>query len=188
VDRIAATVALMLLTAVSIAAAVLATHSRSRERLDDLVRRSPVAQAIARHSNKGDPVLFLATSVATAYPIMTQLDRRPASRYLAIFAIPLLYHGVTASADAPFPYRQAGAQVLNEERRLQAELRLDILESHPKLILVDGHRTCDWCPAGFGMHDYLTRTGFVADAMSGYRNAGTVGEFVMYLPNDDQTP
>jgi hypothetical protein len=99
----------------------------------------------------------------------------------------LLYHGVTGSADAPFPYLKAGARLANEERRLRAELQSDILKNHPKLILVDGHHTCDWCPAGFGMHDYLTRTGFVADAMSGYRNAGTVGEFVTYVPNDGPT-
>jgi hypothetical protein len=176
-------VSVLTLAALVVAAVALAVRSRTSERVAEIVRFNPVARAIVRHSSPREPVLFLATSVASAYPVMTQLGRAPASRYVSgDFPIPLFYQGVRGIPGEPFPYGRIAEPVRAEEAAFLADLRSDVQTFRPRLILVDARTTCDWCPPGFGMYGYLTHAGFMTDALGEYAGIGTEGGFHLYVP------
>lgn len=173
----------VMLSSASALAAAFAFRPRTEERVAEQLQYSAAARAIVRYSRPGEPVLILATSTATPYPLLTQLSRQPAARYLEDFPIPMFYYGATGTPGQVFPYRTGSGTVPEDERLFLDELRADIERARPKLILVDDRRTCDWCPEGFGLHEYLVKNHFIADALVRYRGAGKAGDFVVYLPD-----
>ena len=174
----------VMLVAFAALAAVLAVQNRTAQQVAEQLRSTPAARAIARYSRPGDPVLFLATSTTTPYPLLTQVERQPASRFTEDFPIPLLYSDVSLRPGDVVHYRTSDAP--EEERRFLADLHADIDRFRPTMILIDNRDTCDWCPAGFGMYEYLQRNHFIAEALSRYRESGNVGTFVLYLPDRGQ--
>lgn len=160
-------------------------HPKTAIRVTEHLERDPVARAIGQHTAPGDPVLVLATTVSLAYPLLTQIDRKPASRFFAMFPIPWFYYGVKGQPGQPFPYRTVEPGIPNDERAFLSELQTDIRTTRPKVILVDRRPTCDWCPQGFGVYDYLSRTDFIARAMADYRDAGRVANYELYLINGE---
>lgn len=139
------------------------------------------AKVIYEHSEEGDPVLFISTSTdGEAYPTLVQMKRRPGSRYLVAFPIPLLYSGVTAKANTEFPYR-IGQQAPIEERRFLRDLAEDIATIRPRLIFIDNDGRSVACPEGFDMKEYLVKAGFVGAAMWGYAPISEVAGFEAYV-------
>jgi hypothetical protein len=176
------------LSSASALAAAFAFRPRMEERVAERLQYSAAARAIVQYSRPGEPVLILATSTATPYPLLTQLNRQPAARYLEDFPIPMFYYGARGTPGQVFPYRTGSGTVPADERMFLDELRADIERARPKLILIDDRRTCDWCPSGFGVHEYLVKNHFIADALVRYRGAGKTGNFALYLPDSGEAP
>jgi hypothetical protein len=176
----------MTLAGVTLGATALAIHSKTNQRLAEWTSGSPVRKTIVRYTNPGDPVLAVSTSAGRVYPMLTQLDRTPASRFLVAFPIPMFYVGVAGRIGQPFPYHMRGDTVPAEEASFRDDLRSDIVRARPKVILLDDRTGCEFCPKRFTVLDYLMRTGFIADAMGNYREAGRVEDFALYLLNIEE--
>ena len=184
--RLAQIMLLAIVSGLALTAAALAVRGTTDRALRDLVEHRPLARAIVERSRPGDPVLFITSSVPEPYPLLTQLERRPASRFLVCFPIPMLYDGVTAPAGRPFPYRGVGGPVASpEEAAFLAQLRADIETVRPKAIFIDTQPSCEGCPKEFVIHDYLERMSFIATALSRYRYAGVVEKLALYVPNNE---
>jgi hypothetical protein len=122
---------------------------------------------LEQRTQPGDRVLFVVTSVRPAYPMLTQMDRRPCGRYLTCFPIGLLYAGAQSTADAP-PYRRY-EDAPPEERLFLDELREDVLRFRPRLIVF--HDSPGWLalPEGFSIFEYLRYSGWTDRALASYR-------------------
>ena len=141
-------------------------------------------KTIAADTAVGDPVLIVGTEVSAAYPLLTQLQRTPGSRFLFFFPISMLYDGVSGTAGAPFPYRgAAGAPMPPPEAQVWSDVRADMQARDPKLVLIDRRDPCSGCPPGFDMGDYLERTSFTSTALASYRRDGNVDGFDVYVKN-----
>lgn len=115
----------------------------------------------------GDPLLFISTTVAIAYPTLLQVDRTLGSRYLWTFPMAMLYGSEPDTPEGEFPYR-TGEAVGEEERRFLAELGEDIAHYRPRIVIVDHDGQAQGCPAGFSPAEYLDVVGFVDQHMSDY--------------------
>jgi hypothetical protein len=158
----------------------LVVHPKSEQRLAEWTSGSPLRRAIVRYANPGDSVLFVNTDVGPAYPILTQLNRIPGSRYPTAFPIVMFYAGVHAQPGERFPYHDATTMPV-EELLFRNELRTDIQRLRPRIILIREKPGCQACPEGFTVYEYLTRTGFVADALSDYRRLDSVEGYALYV-------
>lgn len=167
------------------AAGLLALGSPIERNRAAILESQPFARAIASHSAPGDAVLVVMTSVSPTYPTLVQLGRRPGSRFLWFFALPMLYAGETSRPGLAFPYRVDPMRVPFEEARVRSELRNDIASLRPPLVLIDAARWCLGCPLRFGVLEYLEQTGFVDTALSGYHRAGNVETLTMFLRNGE---
>ena len=134
-------------------------------------REPGLVRLVEQHTQIGDAVIGIATTLDLNYPLMVQMERRPGSRYLHFFSIPMLYMDMEEGA-ATFPYRTSQTETL-EEKRFLRELGEDIQRFEPRLILIVnrmyGMTTCPLCPAGFNLVEYFTKNGFIADAMGNYK-------------------
>jgi hypothetical protein len=154
-----------------------ATSPEHRRRL---IEGSPLARTIDQMSREGDPVLFVSTGVGPAYPCMTQLNRRPGSRYLWLFPIPMFYRGARP-VDGRFPYRSA-AEATEEESRFLSELAEDLRTFRPRLIFIDVREKRYGDLPAFTLHEYLTRAGLMNRILEGYRSDGIVEDMAVYVP------
>ena len=81
--------------------ALFGTHA-SLSSLGEESWHNDVTSVIETHSRVGERVAFLLTSVAPAYPALTQTARLPGTRYLWLFALPMLLpDGCAAAANVP---------------------------------------------------------------------------------------
>lgn len=140
---------------------------------DRLIANSAVAQRITAETQPGDAVLMLSTSAWDPYPILVQLGRRQASRALFAFPVSLLYFGSTAGPDQPSPYPA-------DEARFLDDLKADVSNKQPPLVLIDTTKPCYGCPDGMALPAYFERTGFVASALAGYERSANVDRFEVY--------
>jgi hypothetical protein len=138
-------------------------------RRDEPWANAALATVVAKHTQPKDDVLMVATSIKV-YPVLLTLDRRPGSRYLWSFPIPLFYSDVPRTLKTrPFPYRGAGEYSPQEELFL-AETREDIATRRPKLILIQNIDGPGGCPPTFNVHDYLKEAGIVSQILTEYEN------------------
>ena len=129
---------------------------------------------IDRYSRKGEPVLFVSTHVTPAYPTLVQKERRPGSRYLWFFPIPMLRH------QAGPPGSRADA-LSSEERRLLRELAEDIAVRRPPLVFVSAENGCPGCAPDFNVMGYLEHAGFVAASLRDYEKVGEAFGFAQFV-------
>jgi len=142
-------------------------------------RSNPFVRAIEARTEPGDAVLFVSTSAPPAFPLLVQTGRRPGSRYLISFPIPMFYDGATpGAAGAPRYHRLADASP--EERQFLRELAEDISTLRPVAILIDAQPGCQACPPQFSVLDYLEYSGALAGAMGDYREVAKLSTFVVY--------
>ena len=144
----------------------------------EVQRVARLADVIEGHSLKGDAILFIATGVDPGYPALMRLNRRPGSRYLHAFPIPMLYRDVRTQVHG-FPYRMRTQQPPAEEAFL-AELGRDVIRYRPALIFVCMRDPCDFCPSGFRVYDYLNVVGWQEEYMKDYQLLRTIGRFAVY--------
>lgn len=153
-------------------------------RTSDPLSRNPVAQAMGRHTEEGDPVMFIATSTSAAFPTLVQMNRRPGSRYIVTWPIPLFYKGVRVNDDGEFPYRRSD-ELPSEEVRFLNDLIRDLETIRPRMILVRQGVHNQACPKGFDLRDYLIRTGLMDKIKSEYAPAHAVHGYDVFVR--DQT-
>ena len=146
----------------------------------DPLKRNPVAQAIGQHTEEGDPVMFIATSTSAAFPVLVQMNRRPGSRYIVTWPIPLFYKGTAGTEDGEFPYRRRD-ELLSEEVRFLSELSEDIETIRPRMILVGQGSQNQACPEGFDLRVYLARTGLMEEILSMYTPARAVHGYDVFV-------
>jgi hypothetical protein len=154
-----------------------------------LARRGSAAQAptpfeavVLARTKPGDPVLCFSIDSFPCQPTLLTLGRRPGSHYHGNhFTVPFFYAGEKKTPpDAPFPYHSPDAMPPEEARYLR-EMREDIAKLRPPVIFVHDKPSTWKCFASFNFHEYLTRTGFIAGAMRGYRRVGEVGDLAVYV-------
>ena len=110
-----------------------------------------IAASILAHSRPGDPILVLGTGVTPAHPALTMTGRRPATRYLNLFPIPILDALPDAAA----------------ERRFLDELRDDVA-AHPPAVIFVMRRLNPGVRRSFEMADYLEAKGLLPLLARGY--------------------
>ena len=159
----------------AIAISLIAAGTGVRGHQERILTNSAVGQRITAHSNAGDPVLLLSTSAWDPYPLLVQLERRQASRALFAFPVSLIYHG--SNGDQPSPYPEVEARFLED-------LKADVLNKRPKLVLIDTTKPCYGCPEGMALTSYFERTGFVATALAGYERSSNVGRYETYVKRE----
>jgi hypothetical protein len=142
-----------------------------------------LASVIRRHSRPGDPVMFLHAGIPPTYPLLTQMDRRPGTRFIPLATIPFLFHGARPSSRSPLGF-ELDADARKEEQRFLAELREDVEKRKPQLIFIDARAECDQCPPGLGIERYLRVREFLPGAFHGYRELPREGAFSVYVRRD----
>jgi len=137
---------------------------------------------IEQRTKPGDRVLFIATSVRPAYPMLLQLDRKPGSRYLCSFPIALFYgHCRVSAAGEPLYRRRADAPPA--EQRFLAELEADVARLRPRLVIIPDFPGGMGLPEHFNHSDYLSHSGWTERALEHYRELpGPEGWKVFELP------
>ncbi len=148
-------------------------HSQ-RKWTDDFV------DAIRAETTKSDRVTFISSSIDPGYPALILADRAPGTRYMITISIPFLYDGIVATPGRPFPYRDKEARP-KEEQRFLAELGEDVINNHPKMVFIDARPTCQGCPKGFCIDDYLHRTDWFGKFMGDYEKAGYLHWMTVYI-------
>ncbi len=140
----------------------------------------PFVERIRARTRPGDRVLFVATTVDPAAPVLLQSGRLPGSRYLWAFPIAMLYANAPRDVQGRVAYR-SDAQRPPSERRFLRELSEDVARLRPALIFVATSAPWPWtfgCPPGFNLSHYLRATGFTDTALRGYRPVGEALGFV----------
>jgi hypothetical protein len=161
---------------------VIATALTVRPRMQTALARassSEMGTAVVSHSVPGDSVLLVSSGTTLLYPLVVQLDRRPGSRFIFSFPIPMLYYGVKLAAGQPFDYRLADSRQREAEARFRAEMDEDIRSRRPALVVVS--TSCGWCPDGFSLRDYLSETGFLQQSMRDYREGERFDSALVYV-------
>jgi hypothetical protein len=136
-------------------------------------------RAIIKLSQPNERVLFIDTSTLPQHPTLMQVGRRPGSRYYGeVFTLPMLYAGVRARENEPFPYRRR-EQMPPEEARMLHDLVEDVHNLKPRLIFIPrGGRLA--LPDGFSIEHYLDRVGWNGDALQDYRLVGVVDDWMLW--------
>jgi hypothetical protein len=170
------------LAIVTIGGTLAAAAFAVRPRLNGLAVPSadPLARIIEAHTEPGDTVLVLSTSVAPAFPMLLRLDRRQASRYMLAFPLPMIYAAAAPVPGGPFPYDLAAGPRADAEARFRAELASDISARRPRLVAVA--TDCQACPPGFTLAGYLEAAGVLAGAMADYTEVAPVAGARVFLP------
>ncbi|HXY38134.1 MAG TPA: hypothetical protein VEQ10_00605 [Vicinamibacteria bacterium] len=133
---------------------------------------NPFYQALLRHTQPRDRVLFLSPATTPGFPALTLADRRPGSRYYDTFPLPLFYHDATG-------YR-TWEETSPEERRFYRELVSDVATLRPRLVFVSTRQGPQGCPEFFSVDEYLARRGFFQEALSPYAELEPIGGFRLF--------
>ena len=146
---------------------------------------APFAEIIQSRTNARDPVLFVTTNFAPPYPLLTQLDRRSASRSGCMPIAFFLGDAARSGESLESRYRSLDA-VSPFERRFISEFIEDIRVRKPPLIFVNtlkGHRGC---PPNVSSYDYLLQTGILsAITGGGYSSMESFNYWKVYVLNED---
>jgi hypothetical protein len=106
--------------------------------MDFGVWEPPLASLLKRYTHRGEPVLILSPNVVPAYPLLVHEDRRPGSRYLWSFTIPMLAAANPASAAGRPEW------IVAAEQAFLRDLNDDIEARKPPLILIQSSE--QWAP------------------------------------------
>jgi hypothetical protein len=143
----------------------------------------PFSEIIAQHSQKGDTILTLTSSLVDS-PLHTVLlmERRPAHRYFFTFWMGMLYAAAKEDKGTIFPYHSRSTAP-PEEMRLIKELEEDLARFKPKLIFVHNKRGCQGCPPNFSIDEYADKIGLMGEISKHYRLLTTESGYSVYILN-----
>ncbi|HEY9869963.1 MAG TPA: hypothetical protein V6D08_12420 [Candidatus Obscuribacterales bacterium] len=120
---------------------------------------------IARYSAAGDPVALLAVSDDYAYPAFIELNRRPGSRYLFLFIVPMLDYARATARESDMRRHWTA-----EEMQVVQDLRQDLQTRRPRLIFIE-HSF---------VRPFLAQRGWFVDALVDYQKLESNAVFDVY--------
>ncbi len=141
-----------------------------------------IGKIIQRYSTTDDPILIISTQVGSVYPLMLQVNRASASRYITTFPLALIY-AAEPDADPVNDRNPSREHMKPEEIRFLNELEQDIRATKPPLILIDARERPQAMPEGFTFPDYFEDVGFLKEALGNYRYEETAFDFQIYVRN-----
>ena len=149
-------------------------------------------QLVLKATEPHDPVLFISTWVAPAYPMLLNVDRRPGSRYPFLFPVAFFYADVRADTPADEIDYEMHSQATPAEQKYLDGLRHDLEKRRPPLVFVRDSEDCQACPLHFNMYVYMQRVGFLRLlAELGYREVelknqwrAFVAPWATHMPSD----
>lgn len=131
----------------------------------------PLTPLVESLTQRDDPVLVVGSGVYPAYPLLLETHRRPGSRYLWFFPVPMLAseaRALHARPDSrPASVRGSRAWLDAEEERFLRDLDEDLTKRAPPLVLVAITRGEQGCPPDFTVFAYLERHGLIARIAEG---------------------
>jgi len=137
-------------------------------------------KVIEIYSDPGERISFISTCVYPKYPTLVYADRLPGTRFMSAFPIALIYANAAPSDSSGFRYRSP-SDMTDEEIKFLAELGADIQTNRPALVFIDAEVTCQGCPIGFRIDDYLINSGWLDEHMSDYEFLFTCSGFRTYI-------
>lgn len=137
---------------------------------------------IREHSSAEEKIIVVSTGLAPAYPSLIYAGRYPGSRYLLGWPIAMFYAEVVPSSNGRSVYR-AESDWTPEERRFLEELGEDVAVRKPALVALQDTPTCQGCPPGFRVNEYLEVIGWEAKYLSAYHFLTRFRDFVIYKRN-----
>jgi hypothetical protein len=151
--------------------------------IDHLVWEGPLWPLVNRYSDRNEAVLFVSTSVVPAYPLLLQMERRPGSRYLWFFPIPMLTAGdIGQTPGNLWPANDAWLQA--QEDQFLRDLTDDVASRRPPIIFIRIDSGCQGCAPGFTILRYLGERGVMDRIERDYTRVTVTSGFVMYVIND----
>ena len=169
-------------SAVALAALALFVAGTDKPRYIYPEPHNPFRGFLQRYTHEGDRVLFLSTGVTPAYPILTEENRLPGSRFLWMFPVPMFYRGAPAAAAVNgFAYHDESS-LAPEEKRFIDDLNHDVAGSPPAMIVTPLDAGCEGCPAGFNLTEYMRR-GHVLDGLDAYQYVGDTAGYAVFAHN-----
>jgi hypothetical protein len=132
------------------------------------------------YSDPDERISFISTCVYPKYPTLVYADRLPGTRFMLAFPIALIYANAAPSDSSGFQYRSP-SDMTDEEIQFLAELGMDIRTNRPALVFIDTEVTCQGCPTGFRIDEYLISSGWLGEYMSDYELLFTRNGFRTYI-------
>ncbi len=134
---------------------------------------------IENRSQPGDRIAFISTCVYPAYPTLVYADRLPGTRYLSAFPVALLYG--RAVPDDLSPYHYSLPEALKPlDTLFLSEIGHDIRLYRPALVFIEASDSCQGCPPGFRMDEYLDGSGWTREYLADYRFLRITHDFRVY--------
>ena len=190
VQRVYAAVALAALGTVALSAlsgALARASHRDPGVLREQARLAELVAAVRRHVPPGGSVYALSYSNEAGFPLVNYSGARWASRFPHLWILEAVYHD-QLRAPGPLRYRPRDGMG-PAERYLNDAVYLDLAEHRPDLLMVlrharDGpanvHRRLNYV-------GYFSRDPRIEAVLQRYRQAGTVGEYVLYVRADSSS-
>jgi hypothetical protein len=141
---------------------------------------------VAGQTNPGDRVLILSTGIEPAHPLLLQMGRKPAGRY--IWTIPIAFFSRAASSSRPGSEDAETIRRRKDEELFLRELRADIDSYKPRLVVaVDSDRN-PGCPRGFTIPNYLERSGLSRYLAERYRAIAAPSGYIAFRRVETDRP
>jgi len=126
------------------------------------------------YTQPGDKVLVLSAVLYPAYPLLTQLDRQPGSRYLHLFPLPMLEYWKARTSDLTEKQR-----LEHEEQKVLDNVTEDIGVNKPRLIAIET-KPLDRGDGNFTVSSYLERHQFTDNSLRRYSFVRDSGTYLLY--------
>jgi hypothetical protein len=136
--------------------------SLEKERLR-LVSIEEASELLNRFSKPGDKALFLNTGFSPAYPMSTQMDRLPGSRYTHLQLVAFIEYEKRQTHDL----KQLAA-LQNDENKIFAAILTDVEHNRPRMILIK-QNIFQGCPDGFSLVDLMEKDHYLSRILNGYK-------------------
>jgi hypothetical protein len=129
---------------------------------------------LTTYTQPGDKVLVLASVLYPAYPLLTQLNLQPASRYLHLFPLPMLEYWKARTSN---PHEKKRLE--KEENQVLVNVHTDIDVNKPKLIAIET-KALDRGDRNFTISTYLDQHHFADNNLKNYCFVRDAGFYLLY--------
>ena len=137
-----------------------------------------------REYASGEPVLVLSPNMASGFPLTTYAGTEWPQRFSNLWPLVAAYDGPLRAA-APLRIRTMD-EASPLETRIRAAVTEDFLRSRPPIVLVlaTGPDEPKWGMRRLDLLEFLRRDPRFGEAFAGYRPAGVLGQYRVYLRAD----
>ncbi|MBR0670643.1 hypothetical protein [Neoroseomonas soli] len=144
-----------------------AFHGETGGRLTEWLRREAF----------GQDVLVLSPDIFPVYPALTYAHARQTLHTMSIWPLQGAYRDCPAG---PAPYREPG-QMGRVEHTLFQAVAEDFATRPPAAMMVARHANMPACGTRFDLLDYFERHPLFAEALEGYRSAGEIDGYRLFV-------